>query len=589
MTDPTGTTSAVRERDLPQDQGSVVWARKAWSAPLAFHGAVLFVLMVGVAAFIGTGATFTDDEGAGILQAQAIEHGHWTVANPLPQVDPTGAAYPIHQPARGTRGNAPVGKNLAYFVVLALLGLALGTAGMVGLSIAGTVASALLSARLARELGASERATFWLVGLASPLFFDGFLVVAHTIASALVVGSALLGLRFLRDGRLATFAGAVACVGVATLFRTEAALWALGLAAGALVSAVWPGTKLGSGRRSIVLAAGSTAAMLVARGANSVITHKAIGSSVSAPPGTVPSTGASGTVNDQVQGLLRSWFELKGAPAAAFTLIIVLLALATVWARASRHGRAGVRSTVALAGSIAAFSIYLAIRDPSHYIAGIAVVFPVFWVGLWLLGRPTLRDPASRLLVTASAVFAFFVAGTEYSDAGAWQPGRYFFLCIPVMVPVIVPALAAVLGRLAPAARTIAVASVLLGMLATTTSAVDSLRVSHQRSGGLGAFVTAIAADAAPGDGRRPVVVTTEAFLPRSEWSTFDSVRWQLVSPTRLTAYGTALSRAGIHRFILVTLDPIPELDAFRATYTPVKTEPWTRAPQWRLVVLQRA
>lgn len=588
LTEPTKRNSEGKQAGIQRYRGLTSWARTAWSASLAVHAVALLVLMVAVASFIGTGATFTDDEGAGILQAQAIEHGHWTMANPLPSIDPTGAAYPLTQATRGTKGTAPLGAHLVYFVVLALFGLALGSAGMVGLSIAGTVAAALLAARLARDLGASERATFWLVGVASPLFFDGFLVVAHTVAAALVAGSALLGLRFLRTGRIGTLVGAIICVGGASLLRTEAVLWAVGFAAGVLTATVGRGARQGSARRGLTLATGSTALMVAAWKANAVLTHQAIGSAVSAPAGAVPGTSSRISLHDQVLGLLRSWFNLSGSPAAAFVIIIVVLALAAVWARAARRGRAGSRSTLALVGALAAFPIYLAVSQPNGFVAGIAIVFPLLWAGLWLLGKTILRDPARRLLVVSSATYALLVAASEYADGGAWEPGRYFFLAIPVIVPVVVLALADPLRRLAPKSRVVAVACVVLAIGATTTSAVSSLRSAHQVNGGLAVAVRAAASDAPPGDGGLPVAVTTYSFLPRTMWATFPHIHWQLVRGNRLAAYGAALLRGGIHRFVLVTADPGPEVSALRASYTAVKTEQFPLALAWRVIVLQQ-
>lgn len=560
-------------------------ALRLWDAPLVAHGAALFALMVSVAAFIGTGSTFTDDEGAGILQAQAIEHGHWTLANPLPSVDPTAANYPVHQAVRGKKGIAPLGKNLAYFAVLAILGLGLGTAGMVGLSIAGTVAAALLAARLARELGTSERVTFWIVGLGSPLFFDGFLVVAHTLAAALAAGSVVLGLRFLRGGRLPLAAGASACICAATLVRTEAALWALALAVGALAAGVRSGTN-GVGRRGLILAIGVAAAMLAGREIDAILTHWAIGSAVSDPAGTIAGTGSRGTVHDQVLGLLRSWLQLSGAPRVVFTTIVVVLALTAIWARATRRGRSGSRSALALAAAVASFSVYLAVARPHQYVAGIAIVFPLLWAGLWLLGRPVLRNPSSRLLVVSSGVYGLLVAATEYSDAGAWQPGRYFFLALPVIVPVVVLALADLRSRLPAPARTTVMLCVVAAMLATSTAAVDALRFNHQRSGDLAATVRAVAAQANAGGGTAPVAVTTYPFLPRSAWATFPLVRWQLVPQQRLSAYGDALARAGIRRFVLVTPAPHLELIALAPWYAPVSDKKLPLSPQWHLIVV---
>ena len=96
---------------------------------------------------------------------------------------------------RGATGRA-LAKHPLYPVLLAAADRLGGVTGMVLLSLAGTVAAAGLAAVLARRLDpALVRPDLWMVGLASPLLFDGFLVIAHTLGAALAAAAVLLALR----------------------------------------------------------------------------------------------------------------------------------------------------------------------------------------------------------------------------------------------------------------------------------------------------------------------------------------------------------------------------------------------------------
>src|SRR6185312_14896040 len=96
-------------------------ARRAWAAPLRIHAALLLAILAGLAAWIGPGYSFSNDEGASVLQAQGIAHGHWVIPAPIPRLDTGGRYYPIELSAGGPKGYAPLGKHLFYGLLLSLV------------------------------------------------------------------------------------------------------------------------------------------------------------------------------------------------------------------------------------------------------------------------------------------------------------------------------------------------------------------------------------------------------------------------------------------------------------------------------------
>lgn len=138
------------------------------------------------------------------------------------------SALARRSPSSTTRGRAagyaPFAKHAVYPFILTPLYRIAGVNRLVALSMA-TVAAALLSALLARGLHARlAKPTLWVVGLASPLLIDGYLVIAHTIGAALAAGGMLAVIAAQRRPRAGPLAAAVACFGLGALLRNEIVL-----------------------------------------------------------------------------------------------------------------------------------------------------------------------------------------------------------------------------------------------------------------------------------------------------------------------------------------------------------------------------
>lgn len=571
--------------EAPPDRSSANGSTRRltrWAdSPLAVHAGLLLALLVIVAVWIGPGSSFTSDEGASVLQAQAIEHGHWVLPDPLARIDPLGRHYPIELSATGSKGSAPLGKHLFYGAVLALAGRVAGVDGMIALSLLGTVVAALLAAALSRELRPGiERQVLWFVGLGTPLLFDGFLLVAQAVAAALGAGALLLALRYTRHGGRGR-AWALCCVCVLScLLRTEALLWCVGMAAGVVL--LPPAAQERPLRRwttaALILGSG-----LLARGADTLLTRHAVGAS----PAVVGAVAGGHSLGDQLHAAFVSWLQAEPDPFSVLgAWMVVTLVVMAVTARMLCRGRFSSAAVLAV-GAMAVVLWGLRLRSgPSIPVGGLAVATPVLWSGLWLTDRRLLREPCARLCAVAALVFTGLVLATQYSDGGGLQwGGRFFAMALPAAAPVALEGIRRQAPKLVPSVRAAMAACLVVVTGTVAAGAIQTLHTGHAAGAALAARVEAVVRSTPAGDGGDPVVLTSEPVLPRLEWPLFTHVRWQLVPPPDMAAVAGSLRTAGISAFVLATTDPRMEPALFSATPFrggPVQAVPGV--PGWYLV-----
>ena len=503
--------------------------------PLWAHLVALAVVLVVLVPVIGTSASFSADEGAAIVQAKSLAAGHgWLVAHPVPQVDPTGAAYPLELSGRGSNGTAPFVKHPAYAVLLAAADRLGGVAAMVLLSMLGAVAAAGLAALLARRLDPVLAVpTLWVVGLGSPLLFDGYLVIAHTLGAACAAGAVLAAAVAVERRSRWAAAAVLPCMAGAVLMRTEAAFLGLGLAVAAV-------TLLRRHDRVVVgmVAAASVAGVLGAR----MVERVWIGSVLGGPGvGTGPLTpiASQGWIRDRWQAFVLTWLRPSYSAPRIVDLCLVLMAAALVLAAYNvRRGRpGGVGPCAVVAGAAALVALAVA---PDNLVPGLLMACPLIGAGLALVGRDTLASPTARLAAVTSAVFVAAVLATQYATGGSGEwGGRYFALALPVALPVLVLALRRRGSQ--PLVAGLLVCAVVMSVMA-----VSGIRSTHRFTAGLVAAV-----DRASGPDR-PVLVTTQALVPRLSWPTMDHQRWLLSKPADLGSLVDRFAPAGITRFTFV-------------------------------------
>ena len=518
------------------------------------HVAALALVLLALVPLVGTGASFSADEGAAITQARSLSRGDgWIVEHPVPEVDPTGVNYPLENSERGPRGVAPYAKHPLYPVLLAAADRLGGVTGMVLLSLAGTIAAAAMAALLARRLDpALDRAVLWVVGLGSPLLFDGFLVIGHALGAALAVAAVLLAVRAVERRRplVAVAVGPVVAAGV--MLRTEFVFVALALAVTVF------GVGLVARRLAVpALVAGvSVTAATAARFGDREWTERILGptgAGVPMPPGTL----AGGGLGGRARGFVLTWLTPGyGAGATVHLALVVMLASVVLAAWLTRRRPEEPRLIAGAAVTAVGAALVALVASPANVVPGLLVAFPLAAAALLVVRRDHLTTTAGRLSLGTFGLFALGVIATQYQRGGSGEwGGRYFAVGIAVVTPVLVLALRDAGRRLEPQARRIVGASLAGCIVALSVMGMGSLRAAHQRNASMNDAVVEAAAAAPAGDGGPAVVVAADGTLARHGWPTFDQARW-LLGGADLPALAGRLRAAGIPQFVFVTRDP---------------------------------
>ncbi len=510
-------------------------------------------------------SSFTSDEGAYALQADALGHGTWAYDYKAAPVDPEGRYFPLVLSSRSGDDFYAYIQHPAYPALLrGAIAVAGSTVGLHLLALLGTLGTAVAAWLLAGEVDERlRRAAFWMAAL-SPALVNGYLLWAHTLAAA-VAGLTLVALvRMVRrgptTGRTAAAVGGL-CLGV--LLRSEALLFA---AAAAAVSAfvAWQ-MPIAAGPRLRMLPtrvrtrvlrplrAGLALALLAGLPAAVALTERlwvrrmvdgTYDSFHDRAAGTSWLSGrVTGAWHDLFQGLDVSGSGRVLGPAA----LVVIVGFGVMALRRWRADSVGalVIGSVAAAGLLGAQFM----RYPSGPISGLFVVWPLALLGL-ILVRWRREAQVVAVLGAIIGTFGVVVVGTEYAAGGGVEWGGRFFL--PALAPLAVLAVVGLDRRLAMAplgGRRIATS--LLAVMAIGGAAFGVASVARLRAD-QGSLVTAVARH------RSPVTVTTVPALPRIAWSTNDTVNWMLTDDAGLHDVLTGLRGRGLDEVSVVTGRPGP-------------------------------
>ena len=525
------------------------WDR-VWSLPVWAHLLALTAILLLLVPVVGTSQSFLADEGAALIQARSLEAGDgWIVEHPLPEVDPDGAWYPIINAERGERGAAPLGKHPAYPILAAAAARLAGVTGIVLLSLAGTVAAAGLAAALAGRFDrALIRPALWVVGLASPMLFDGYLAMAHTLGAALATAALLAAVVAVQDRRPAVALLVAPPVAAAVLLRNEALLFAVALTLVAAALSLRRANRM----PAAVVAGVALMAMIGARLLERVWIAEIIGGAVGVSVG-VPASG-EGLVRGRVDGFLMTWLTpgYDRSPLLGLALLVMLVAvvICAFNARSRPDQPAGVVGPAVIAAVAALVALVTA---PSNTIPGLLIACPLVPAGLIVMRRGALRNPGAALVGATAALFAGAVIATQYSVGGSGEwGGRYFALLVPASIPLLLSSLCLQGRSLQPAARRRTAAALVVCSAALSVMAISGLRANHQAKARLVERIEA--AGLATGDSR-PVIVTTWIAGARSMWPTFEDHRWLHVPPADLPLVRARLKAVGVERFVFVTTD----------------------------------
>ncbi|MGI9602101.1 MAG: hypothetical protein ACR2QE_09465 [Acidimicrobiales bacterium] len=512
--------------------------------PLGVHAVALLLVLLALLLLVGTDAVFSADEGAGAIQAQRVaEEGIWVGSHPLPGLDHSVLGYPVHLAEQTGDGWHELTRHPAYIHVLAGAFTIGGYPAMVLLSILATVGAAAVTGSLAGRLDQRLAVpALWVMGLASPLLFDGYLVIAHSLGAFFAACAAwfLIG----RWTPLHLVAGAASCAGV-VLMRSEGVLLGAALA----LALIWAGSRTRDRERLIaggVAAAATVTTYLVDGWWTTTLKDTTI---ASAGPGGARFQG--GLVRGRWEGFERTWLWIGRAGLSANDeLILLAVVLATAGALALRRNARG-SVVVALGLTSAALIALRLIADPTAVVPGLLFAFPLLLVGLVLTdGRHlALGSGRGRDLVVAAGLYALAVIATQHSVGGTTEwGGRYFALGLPLICPVIVAAVLDGAQRLERVDRRRWLASLVVLSLGLSMMGVLGLRRAHDRTAQLVSTVAAGIDQAGPD----AVVVTDVNPLARWSWELLDDARWTLVVTEDLPAADAALAAGGIDRFVYV-------------------------------------
>jgi hypothetical protein len=552
--------------------------KRAWRCPLLFHVGLLGLMLLALA-FVADRPyiSYTSDEGAGIIQAQVLRTtGGWVLKDTVGPLDPKSQARAIPLGDTSAKGREPYAKHPLYPLILVGADILIGTAGYVAVSMLGLLVAAVAAALIAGELDvALIRPTLWVVGLGSPLFLDGYLVVAQTLAAAFAGVATLGAIHVIRSRgarQVALLAGVVAAAALLVLVRSEGAIFDVALGLGLLACAVGPRRAAAARIRMVVAATAVLGTAGIARLAEVAARRHILGpSSTGAGIPGAPQGFLAARIDGARESLLR---PILGADHSAILLVIGVIGCLGAGIAARRRMPPGM---ILLTGGVgvAGYLGWLVFGTPQA-IPGLLIAWPV--VGAALVCWPDRAaaadaearpEPVARLLVVTAALFAGGVVATEYSIGGGVEwGGRFFAAGIPLAAPILawfvvrVPApqrsaLLAVLGT----------AMTLLGVIA-----VDSLRTTHDNTR---ATFTAVAKCAAITGGTgspvldtRPLVVTDLQLFPQLDWANFDRYQW--LAPLSVEPYVGALSQAKVARFVL--LSPTVDADIAGSSYHVVAT-----------------
>jgi hypothetical protein len=547
---------------------------RLWQLPLLWHSLVLGLLLLGAMAVTLPNQLGNADEGAALSQTELLLEGEgWSVAHPLPGADPEGIAFPIHNSALrvGTDEHVPFSKHPVYPVVLMPFVAAFGVAGSHVASVLGTVAAALAAALIARRLDEGiARPAFWFLGVATPLWFDSFVTIAHTIGAAFVGFAVLLFLRPNVTARIA-LAGAGLIV-LAVLFRTEAILLGIALALVLGARSLTERDRRGVGVAASVLAASAFGHLLDGRLASWVLDGPSV------EPSAIPETASF--IDGRIGAFMYTVFAGSDRSVAGLllsTLGVAFVVAAAVVVRRHPEDRNGIFFFLGAAVAVESIRWFV---EPNAHIAGLVPAAPLLVGGLVLLDRATLLRRDVTILVATFTAFFVAVVATQYANGGGggWG-GRYFAIGLPLIVPVAVVAVQRAGRTLAPSVRRPAVVMcvAIAAILAWSSSVV--LLIDHRLTRSFEETVLSVTDGLDSGDGDdRPVVVSTRPALGRLAYRVVLDQRWIGLRSVDedVVPYLERLHGNGVRRLVVVTAEPDETVAAVSSIYELVSSHPVT-------------
>ena len=410
--------------------------------------------------------------------------------------------------------------------------------------------------------------------MGSPLLFDAYWVLAHSLAAAAAAGAVvavlaatapapgptstsgaaspvLRGLSGLGRRHHGRALGAVSvCVAALVLLRSEGAV-----VAGAVVVAC---SVLFARTRNPAWLLSAAASVVGAVGGRIVdigLRTWAVGSAAAVlrpPVGT-----GGGFLHDRLQAFRQTVLEPSFDSRAV--RVVPLLAVAALAASAAAARRQGDWRPVAAFGAVAVAAEATWLVAGHQLVPGLLPAFPLLGAGLVLVRRDLLRTTTGLFLAVAGGLAGAGILGSEYwFGGGAEWGGRFFAVVLPLVAPLAVAGIVDPGPKARPAARRVLLVAVAVTSLVLSAAAVGTVSRFRKTVAGADATLALAAAAAGPaplGD-HRPVVVTTMALEPQLVWPGIDGYQMLAPEPEGLGVVLDRLQAAGLLHLVLLTADP---------------------------------
>ena len=544
---------------------------RARRAPFWLHVVALGLILAAVVPIVDNGSVGSPDEGAALAQAALATPQHdWRASYWAAAFDPEGRWVPLELSSHSGRDFLPYTKRPAYPAAIAPVMRLGGLRLVLLLHVAGTLVAAVCTALLAGRLSPRlATRTLWFAGIGSPLLFDGYQVMANSLATAAAAVCLLLVVDLVRDrdrdrdrhhrhppaSDVARLAGAVTAITIVGLLRTEGVIFAIALAVALLVTSLGP--RLGPTGRT--WRAGGTAVALlggaaIAHFGSAVWEQHLVGAASATPFGI---TDHDGWLVTRLAGLQRTVFapDLSGSTGMGLlTMSAAALVLASV-VLIRRRASARVVRVVSMA---AAVTTVIRVTGAREQIPGLLFAAPLLVGGLLLFSSSDLsssddRRRTARLLMFVAAVHVTLTALTQYKTGGSYEWGwRYAHVVLPALIPISVAGLSTLASR---TDRTTARVTQIAWVTCLASFAILSVLVQREsrRPPALVEAATARAVHVVdPSGSHRPPLIVTSAPFGRYLWKDAISTRQLLVQrPEEVaSAVGDTLRR-GDDRLVL--------------------------------------
>lgn len=434
----------------------------------------LAVVLVALLPVIDNGYIAVPDEGVYSAQAANLAEGSWWSERPWPDLDPDAEHIPLLDSVVDGDRLVPYSRHPLYPLVLVPGFLLAEQGGMLLISVFGTWAAAVAAGLIGRRLDPSIGLwTLLVTGVGSPLLFDAYTVIAHSLAAA-CAGFAFLGLeRYLADRSWPSLTWALPAVVAMVLLRSEGTVVALALGAAVTLIGFATSRRANIHWDQIALGAATAALALITyvldtRWAASISGVAGYGTDTSELILADRTGPLDAAWNSLVSPIYVTW--INSSAARVLVPVCVILGAAALAVMPKRSLLSISLLTLAAAGGV------LQLMDDPNYVTGLFAAFPLLPAGFLLLRRRQWSRPAVQrgTLTVAFACLLLLLTIHGGSGTSEWG-GRFFHVLLPLAVPVSVLGWSSGLERIPGAPRRAAVVAL---AVATLTMSFTSVRTN---------------------------------------------------------------------------------------------------------------